>query len=152
VMALGSLIGGWEYGPFLVCPLAATLSLLLIYLVGLELGLPRGFSVAGAMMLAASPTFIYMSLQPMSDVMATFWALVTIWASLRSRKRDGWALLAGAAFGMGFLTRPINLLMLIPILLSLRLKPKPILFFFLGGLPLAAIFFIYNSIAYGHPL
>ncbi|HKE03194.1 MAG TPA: YfhO family protein, partial [Blastocatellia bacterium] len=152
VMAAGALIGGWDYGPFLVVPLASVLSLLLIYLVGLELGLSRGFSIAGAIMLAASPTFICMALQSMSDVMAMFWALLVILGALRSRKRDGWALLAGAAFGMAFLTRPTDILLLIPILFGLRLKPKTILFFLLGGLPLTAIFFMYNAVAFGHPL
>jgi hypothetical protein len=61
-------------------------------------------------------------------------------------------LLAGAAFGMAFLTRPSSVLLLIPILFSLRLGFKNILFFILGGLPLAGIFFTYNAIAYGHPL
>ncbi len=152
IMALGALIGGLDYGPFLVVPIAGTLCLLFIYLVGMELGLPRGFSFAGAVMLAASPTFIFMALQPMSDAAATLWALVTIWGSLRSRKRDGWALLAGGAFGLAFLTRPSSVLLLIPILFSLRLKPKTVLFFLLGGLPLAAIFFAYNIVSYGHPL
>jgi len=152
LMALGALIGGLDYGPFLVVPIAGTLSLLLIYLVGLELGLPRGFSVAGAVMLAASPTFISLTLQPMSDVLAMLWALIAIWCSLRSRKQDGWALLAGGAFGLAFLTRPSSILLLIPILFSLRLKPKTVLFFFLGGLPPAAVFFTYNIVSYGHPL
>ena len=151
-MAVAALIGGWDYGPFLISPLAAVLSLILIYLVGLELGLPRGFSIAGAVILAASPTFIFMALAPMSDVTATFWALGTIWASLRSRRRDGWALLAGAAFGVACLVRPISILLLVPILFSLRLKPKTLLYFFLGGMPLAAIFFAFNVAAYGHPL
>jgi hypothetical protein len=155
-MAAGALIAGWDYGPFLVSPAAAVVSLVLIYLVGLELGLPRGFSIAGAVMLAASPTLIFMALAPMSDVTATCWSLVAIWASLRSSSRDGegdgWGALAGAAFGMAFLVRPSNILLLIPILFSLRLKPRTILFFLLGGLPLAAVFFAFNVTAYGHPL
>ncbi len=151
-IAAAALIAGWNYGPFLVSPSAALLSLILIYLVGLELGLSRGFAIAGAMILAANPTFLFMALSPMSDVAATLWSLVAIWASLRSSKRDGWAALAGAAFGMAFLVRPVSLLLLIPLLFSLRLKPKTILCFVLGGLPLAAIFFAYNFTAYGHPL
>jgi Bacterial membrane protein YfhO len=152
LMAVGALIGGWDYGPFLVNPTVGALSLILIYLIGLELGLPRGFSFGSAMMLAASPTFVYYALQPMSDATAMFWGLVAIFGALRSRKRDGWALLAGAAFGMAFLTRPTNILLLVPLMFSLRLKPKTILFFLLGGLPLAAIFFTYNAVVFGHPL
>jgi hypothetical protein len=152
LMATGALIAGWERGPFLVTPLVGLLSLLLIYLVGLELGLPRVFSMAGAIMLAASPTFIHYSTQPMSDAVAMFWSLAAILAALRSRKLDGWALLAGAAFGMAFLTRPSSILLLIPLLFSLRLKFKNIFLFVLGGLPLAAIFFTYNIVAYSHPL
>jgi len=151
LMALGALIAGWEYGPFLVPPVVGLLSILLIYLAGLELGLPRGFSIAGAIMLAASPTFIHYSTQPMSDAAAMFWSLAAILAALRSRKGDGWALLAGAAFGMAFLTRPSNALLLIPLLFSLRLNIKNILYFIVGGLPLAAIFLTYNVVTHGHP-
>jgi len=103
-------------------------------------------------MLAASPTFIHMATQPMSDAIAMFWSLAAVLAALRSRKRDGWALLAGAAFGMAFLTRPSSVLLLIPLLFSLRLKFKTILCFVLGGLPAAAIFFTYNIVAHSHPL
>ncbi|MCI0337146.1 MAG: glycosyltransferase family 39 protein, partial [Acidobacteria bacterium] len=151
-MAVGVLICGWKYGPYLVNPLAALVSLILIYLVGLELGLSRGFSIAGALMLAGSPTFLYLAQQPMSDVLATCWSLAAIWASLRSRQREDWSLLAGASFGVAFLVRPASVLLLIPIMLCLRLTPGVLLRFCLGGLPLAAIFFAYNTATYGHPL
>ena len=150
-LALGALIAGWDYGPYLVCPIAAILSLILIYLLGLELGLSREYSIAAAVILGGNPTFILMALWPMSDIVALCWALTAVWSSLRSGKSEGWALLAGAAFGMAFLVRPINLLLLIPILLCLRLKPKTFLFFMIGGSPLAAIFFCYNTASYGHP-
>src|SRR5262245_42208311 len=71
LMALGVLIAGWEYGPYLVNPILGLLSLFLIYRAGMELGLPRGFSIAGAIMLAGSPTFIFMSTQPMRDRKST---------------------------------------------------------------------------------
>jgi hypothetical protein len=152
-LAAAALIGGWKRGPFLVSPILAVLSLVLIYLTALELGLSRGYAMAGAVMLGGGVTFIFMSLAaPMSDVAATFWALAAILASLRSRKRDAWALLAGAAFGMSFLIRPTSALLLAPILFALRLKPRTLLYFCAGGLPMAAIFFAYNAAAYGHPL
>jgi 4-amino-4-deoxy-L-arabinose transferase-like glycosyltransferase len=102
--------------------------------------------------LAAFPAFVFIALQPMSDVLATCWALAAIWAALRTRRHAGWALLAGAALGAAVLVRPIGILLLIPILLGLRLKPKILLLFILGGLPPAGIFCAYNIAAYGHPL
>ncbi len=151
-MAGAALIFGWKYGPFLVNPLAAGLSLLLIYLLGVELGLTRGLAIAGAAMLALNPTFCLQAIQPMSDGLATFWSLVAILTALRSRSRELWGLAPGAAFGMAFLVRPSSVLLLIPIFLSLRLSPKSLLLFFLGGLPLAGVFIAYNTAAYGHPL
>ncbi len=148
-LAIGALIFGWKVGPFLVSPLLGALSLVLIYLVGLQLGLTRAYAFAGALILAANPTFIFMALQPMSDVTALCWALALIWAGLHSRQNDKWALLAGAAFGAGFLVRPTNCLMLAPLAFCLRLKPKTILLFVLGGLPLAIFFSAYNFIVFG---
>ena len=151
-LAVGALIAGWERGPFLVSPLMAVFSVILMYLLGRELGLSRAYSAVGAVILAAYPTFIAMALQPMSDVTATFWALAAIYAALRSRRQITYALVAGAAFGVGFLVRPTNLFVLAPLLFSLPLKPRALFYFFLGGLPLAGIFLAYNLAAYGHPL
>jgi hypothetical protein len=44
------------------------------------------------------------------------------------------------------------MLLLIPVALSIRVTPKVLLYFGLGGLPLAVTFFIYNAIAFGSPL
>ena len=151
-MAGAASIIGWKFGPFLVSPLAAVLSLLLVYLVGRELGLTRRLAIAGAAMLALNPTFCLAAIQPMSDAPATCWSLAAILAALRSRGREVWGLPAGAAFGMAFLVRPTSVLLLIAIFLSLRFKPKVLLLFLLGGLPFIGIFCSYNAIAYGHPL
>jgi len=151
-IAGAALIFGWKYGPFLVSPLAAVLSLALIYLVGTELGLTRGLAIAGAAMLALNPTFCLHAIQPMSDALGACWSLAAILTALRSQRREVWGLAAGAAFGMAFLVRPTSILLLVPILLSLRLNLKVLLLFFLGGLPLAGVFCAYNAAAYGHPL
>lgn len=151
-MAGAAWLVGWRYGPFLVSPLAAVLSLVLLYLVGVELGLTRGLALAGAWMLALNPTFCLSAIQPMSDVLATCWSLAAILAALRSRRRAKWGLLAGAAFGIAFLVRPSNVLLLIPLCLCLRWQAKILPLFLLGGLPFAGIFCAYNWAAYGHPL
>ena len=150
-MAAGVLLLGWRYGPFVINPLLGTLSLLLIYLVGRQLGLPRAYAVAGAAILAVNPTFVFMASQPMSDALAMFWGLVLISAALRARVNDKWALLAGAAFGVAFLVRPTNVLLLLPLAFCLPLKPRTLLLFGLGGLPLAVVFGIYNYAAFGNP-
>jgi hypothetical protein len=149
--AVAALIFGWDVGPFLIGPLAATISLILIYLIGLELGLSRKLSFIAGVILAVNPTVIIMAVQPMSDVPAMCWSLAAILASLRSRKNLKWAVLAGFAFGVAILIRPTNILLLIPILLSLRLTPKVLLYFGLGGVPATAVLFIYNTIAFGSP-
>ncbi|HYE73287.1 MAG TPA: YfhO family protein, partial [Blastocatellia bacterium] len=84
-MLVAGVIAGWRNGPYLVSPLAAVLSVWLIYLIGLQLGLKKWLSLLGSIILAICPVFIYIGLLPMSDVLATFWALLTIYAALRSR-------------------------------------------------------------------
>ncbi|MBL8171936.1 MAG: YfhO family protein [Acidobacteria bacterium] len=151
-LLLGALLVGWQVGPYLVSPLIAAFSLLLFYFVGLRFGLTPVAAVAGTVVLAACPTFIFFSLQPMSDLTAMFWGLLLIWAALRAHENPRWALLAGAAFGVAFLVRPTNVLLLLPLLFCLPLKPKTLLLFGLGGFPLAVIFCLYNYAAFGHPL
>jgi len=151
-MAGAALIFGWKYGPFLVSPMAAVLSLVLIYLAGMELGLTRGLAISGAAILALNPTFCFHAIQPMSDGVATCWSLLAILTALRSRRSATWGMAAGAAFGIAFLARPSSVLLLIPIFLSLRLGLKVLSLFVLGGLPFAGVFFAYNAAAFGHPL
>ena len=151
-MLSAAVIAGWQNGPFLISPLAAVLCIWVFYLLGAELGLARWLSLSGSIILAACPVFIFISLLPMSDVLATFWALLTIYAALRSRRNEYWALLVGAAFGMAFLVRPNNVFLLLPLLFCFRWKPKIFALFVLGGVPLALGFFAFNRVAYGHIL
>lgn len=151
-IAAATLLVGWSYGPFLISPLFGALSLGLFYLLARDLGLSHTFAAAGCLLLAVNPTFLYMAFQPMSDVAALCWCLTAIWAAWRARQNDRWALLAGAAFGMAFMVRPTDILLLAPLAFCLPLKPKPWLMFVLGGLPLAVVFGAYNLAAYGHAL
>jgi Dolichyl-phosphate-mannose-protein mannosyltransferase len=152
-MALAAVVGGWSWAPFLVIPLSALACLVLIYLVGRELGLSRPYAFAGSCVLAFFPTFVFGALQPMSDVLATAWALFAVLAAYRSRARNGavWAALAGFAFGMGILVRPTNALLLAALVIVLPLRPKTLLSFVTGGIPPAIFLLAYDSALFGSP-
>lgn len=145
-------VGGWERGPFLVNPLVALLGLLVMYALAREVGLPRSLSALAAVSLGAWPTYMYMTVWPMSDLLATFWAMVAVLAALRSNRHTGWAVLAGAAFGIAVAVRPANGLLLLPLVLALRPALAVWVRFVAGGLPVALALFGYNLAAYGHPL
>lgn len=151
-MMLFSMALGWQWGLYLVSPIFAVLSVALFYCLCLELGLTRNYASAAATIFALCPTLLYQALQVASDVPATFWTLVTISAALRSRKNEQWSLLAGAAFGVAFLVRPTSILLLLPLAFCLRLNWRSLVFFGLGGLPCALVFFAYNYVVFEHPL
>jgi 4-amino-4-deoxy-L-arabinose transferase-like glycosyltransferase len=150
-VAFAGLVGGWNYGPFVVSPLAALASVFLIYLVGRELGLSRLFATAGAAVLALCPVFVFMAEQPMGDIAATMWSLAAVLFALRSRRREAWAAAAGAAFGIAVMVRPTNALLLFPIAFAIRLRPRTLLWFLLGGAPFAAVLLVWNQLAFGSP-
>src|SRR5437867_1952211 len=152
-MALAAKVGGWT-APFLVSPIAGLACLVLVYLLGRELRLPPAFAFAGSLLLAFLPTFVFIALQPMSDVLATAWALTGIFAAYRSRRAGDspiWAGLAGLAYGIGVLVRPTNVILLAPLLLVLPARPKSWLSFFAGGVPAAVFLLVYNSAVFGSP-
>jgi Dolichyl-phosphate-mannose-protein mannosyltransferase len=151
-MAAAGIIGGWERTPFLVSPIAALACLVLLYLLGLEFRLPPTLALGGSALLACSPTFLGMAVQSMSDVLATAWSLAAVLAAYRARTRRGalWAALAGGAFAFGILVRPTNVLLLVPLVVALPLRPKIWLSFAAGGLPLALWLLAYNAAAFGN--
>ena len=132
-MAVLAGIFGWGIGPFLVSPLAALSVLFLMYSLARRMGLSPIMSFAGACIIAAFPVFLFIAVQPMSDVLAAAWVILVVFAALRSRKRESWALLAGAGFGMSVLVRPSNILVLFALAAALPFKLKAYLKFFLGG-------------------
>jgi 4-amino-4-deoxy-L-arabinose transferase-like glycosyltransferase len=152
-MALAGRIGGWAKAPFLVSPLAGLVCLVLLYFLGRELCLPPAFAFAGCALLAFFPTFVYQTLQPMSDGLATAWALAAVLAAYKCRVRESvvWAALAGLAYGIGILVRPTSALVLAPLLFTLPLRPKTWLSFMAGGLPAALFLLGYNAALFGSP-
>ena len=153
-LALAGKLGGWSTAPFLVSPIAGLACLVLIYLLGRELRLTPPFAFAASLLLAFFPTFVFIVFQPMSDVLATAWALTAIHSGYRSRRaRDGriWAALAGLAFGIGVLVRPTNAILLAPLVLALPLRPRSWLSFLAGGAPAAIVLLGYNRAVFGSP-
>lgn len=140
---------GWSRGPFLVAPLCAVLSVLLVYLVARELELSRGAALAAACMFASVTVFTFFALQFMSDVPAAFWALAAIWLALKSRRRTDWAVGAGLAFGVGILIRPTSAVLFVPLVFALAPTVRAWAAFAAGGLPAAGAFFTFNRAAYG---
>ena len=150
-VAFAGLVAGWNYGPFVLSPLAALVSVFLVYLLGRELGLSRLFSTAGAAVLALCPVFVFMAEQPMSDTVATMWSLAAILFAFRSRRREAWAAAAGAALGLAVLVRPADALLLVPVAFAIRLRPRSLLWLLAGGAPFAAMYFGWNQLAFGNP-
>jgi hypothetical protein len=144
-----AMLAGWEVGPYLVSPLAAVLCVLLLYLLGRDLGLTSRWAGAAAAAFAAWPVLVFQALQPMSDVVATFWAIAAIFLARRARRHRGWALAAGAAFGVAVLVRPTNVLLLLPLAFALPATRSTLALFAAGGVPFAVAFGAYNLHCYG---
>ena len=143
-------IAGWRAAPHLLMGLSALLGLVLTAALGRLAGLPRGWAWFGALILGTCPLYVFMSLQLMSDVPATALALATILCAWRSRRHAAWALLAGFAMAAGVLTRPSNLVLLLPVAVALGVNWRCWLGLGLGGLPGAFVQCFYNYHAYGH--
>ncbi len=150
-MAAAAALAGWDRGPFWVAPAAAAASLVLIFLLALDIGLPAAAGASAAAILAAHPAFLFEALQPMSDVPATAWCLAIVLFARRSRRHSNWAAAAGAAFGIAFLVRPANILVLPATLALLGFDRRRFALFVLGGFAPFLFFVAYDRAAFGHP-
>ena len=94
---------------FVLVPICAVFTVWLTVLLGRELGEPAA-GVLGALLVAASPTFLLQSLQPMSDVPVAalwLWALVLARRVSPGAKREGGRpMLAGVVASLAILVRP----------------------------------------------
>lgn len=148
-LAAAAAMAGWERGPFLVSPLAGVGCICLLYVLGRRMSLGAADAAAVAALFALWPPMVFQSLQPMSDVVATFWTLAAVLAALRARDHASWALLSGAAFGLSVLVRPTNALLLLPIALALPMRRVPFLLFIAGGTPMALALAEVGRLCYG---
>jgi hypothetical protein len=92
-----------ERGIYLVVPLFGLLAVWCTYQLGATLG-DRLAGAAAALLVAASPTFLYQLVQPMGDVPAAAGWLAALLAA--SRGTVGWAGLAGTLASLAIAIRP----------------------------------------------
>jgi hypothetical protein len=123
----------------------------LLYLLAREAGLQRWWALAGSVVMACSPLFLFMAVQPMSDVAATAWAEAAILCAWRSRRRTTFAAAAGVSLGIATLVRPTNALLIVPMAAAIPLTIRHYAAFGAGGLPFGAFVLLYQARAYGHP-
>src|SRR5580704_2995207 len=143
---------GWDHAGDAILLIHSLAGIALVFALGRICGLPGPWSLAGSAILAASPLYLYTSLQALSDVPATAWATAAVVAALRGREKARWALVSGACISVAFLIRPNNFLIAIPVLIAVGMSPRRLLLVALGSLPGIAAWMAINRAAYGNPL
>jgi hypothetical protein len=103
-------------------------------------------------LLLLSPLTVLYSLQAMSDLLATVWAMAVMLCAWRAPRHWGWALAAGAAIAVAVMVRPTNALLFLPTAICLGISWRTWLPFGLGGLPGAVFLCYYNFQLYGKAL
>ena len=155
-LPLHLVLASWLVGVKLAVALVNVLAVLaagaLMYASCRHLKLGAAWAAGAIFALFLSPFFLYSALQPMSDLLATTWALAALYAAMRSRARGFWTILCGAAFGIAVLIRPTNALLALPILVGLGFHPFRLAGVALGAFP-AGLFILYlNFRLYGSAL
>lgn len=113
-------IAGGPRAAFLAIPLCAVLLVLATAAVGSRYGTPVG--VAAAVVTAASPAFLYQAVQPMSDVPAAAFWIMSVAFALGTKPRD--RVLAGLATSVAILIRPNLVPLGVAIGIFLLLRPE----------------------------
>jgi 4-amino-4-deoxy-L-arabinose transferase-like glycosyltransferase len=122
LMALFSIVGGPE-AVYAVAPVMGLLTLWLVYRAA-HRHLDEPTALLAVVTVAWNPVFIAYAKQPMSDVPATAWLLVSL--VLAFSRSAGSAVWAGFAAGAAFLTRPALVLAggLVPLLAMRGATPR----------------------------
>lgn len=153
MLLASSKIAGWGHADILVNVVCALGSCLLMISLGREFcGLRLRWIACALGLMLLCPLFIFFSLQAMSDVPATFCALLVIYASAKSSHGLRWAFLAGAATGMAVLVRPTNILLVLPTAILLGINWRSWTGYVMAGIPFAIVQLLYNHALYGNAL
>jgi len=156
------LLGLFVQAPWLVNPLLAALSIILFYFLGKEIFNSK-VGILASVLGAVSIWFLVMSSTMMSHTSSLFFTSFFLLFVFRSLKNPSITngLFAGLGFGMAFLIRPYNAVLLsFPFLLYYAVRiirdPKKRLknaaAFVLITLVFISVLLIYNQMTNGHPL
>lgn len=160
MLALARIIGG-RTAMFWVVPILGGLAVWWTFLIGRRIAGPIAGAIA-AVLLAASPAFLYQVVQPMSDVpAAAAWAVALVVALQSPGFRQ--ALLCGAATGAALFIRPnlapLGLVTAGMVVFAASAASNPgratrarqLIAFALGGLPFLVALLMLQNATYGGP-
>ena len=150
-LAIASAFFGWSIGPLIVGIGATLAAIVLMYAIARELTIAWPLAAAGAVILGVFPVTIFIAIQPLSDVLATTWVLAAIFAALRARSSQSWALTTGVALSIAIFVRPTNVLILPAIVVVIGIGWRPLTAAALGGLPGALLLLASNAHLFGSP-
>ena len=150
--ALAGKLLGWDAGPRLIEVGAALAAVWLTWLLARELGVNHWLAAAGAAALGACPVFLFASIQPLSDTLATVWCAAAVLAALRTRRSPRWAFACGLAFALAVLVRPTCVVLAPALLVLLGFAWRRLALFVIAGLPAALWLAYYNHTLYGSAL
>jgi len=118
LMALFGMVGGPD-AVFLVAPVFGALTLLLVYRFA-RVWFDADTALVATALVACHPVFVTYAKQPMSDVVASAWLMAGMVLALGSNRAS--ALGAGLAAGFAVITRPVLLVAVAVMMVSIRLK------------------------------
>lgn len=148
--AASSFVFGWELGPKLVLVLHSLAGVLLTYALARQAGARPATAALGGLLLAVSPLYVQLSVYAMSDLPAMVWCAAALW--LAGRRTLSAVAGSGLAIGIAVLIRPSNVLVLLPVMLTLGLNWRRLAALAIGGAPAAVAFAWFNHAAYGSAL
>ena len=151
MIVAASWVAGWTHAGDLVLLVHSLAGIALVFYLGRACGLSPEWSLAGAAVVAASPLYLYLSMQALSDVPAMVWATAAVLAALRSRDRPLFGFWAGLCISVAFLVRPNNALVFLPVAIAAWGSPLAVVLACAGALPGVAAWLAINNAAYGNP-
>jgi hypothetical protein len=166
IMALFQAVGGPD-AVYYVVPCFGALAVWMTYLLGARFAGPWA-GLLGALLILTSPTFLFMLVQPMSDVPAAALWGVALWAASRDgtpsastpprkeRAAGAPAAGAGAAVAMAILTRPNIAPLAAVVVLIMLYRPsarlRDLFWFTAAAAPGAIAIAALNTFWYGSPV